>query len=186
MNYLKKFALGSIFLLTMNQTFAQKTEPAATAAKEDFLVIQGIVVDNESRLEGVTIRLYKGNSIIDSVYTGKNGAFQFTLGKDYYYAIEYSRVGYENTCVLINTTRWDVDPQNEENGYQVDFEVELVPEIPNKHTLALSSEDLDVLDFPKVMIGYKAGDDEGFYSDKKYMKGVKESLKKIKESTKGK
>jgi len=184
MKWLKTIAQRSILLLTIHQAFAQKT--AAIAAKEDFLVIQGIVVDNESRLEGVTIRLFKGNSKIDSIYTGKNGAFQFTLGKDYYYAIEYSRIGYENTCVLINTNRWDVDPQNEDNGYQVDFEVELITEIVNKNELALAADDFDALDFPKVIIGYKAGDDEGFYSDKKYMKTVKESLKKIKDTAKKK
>ncbi len=184
MNCFSKIALFSSFICSVNHAFAQKTE--ASAPKEDFLVIQGIVVDNETRLEGVTIRLFKGNSKIDSVYTGKNGAFQFTLGKDYYYAIEYSRVGYENTCVLINTNRWDVDPQNEDNGYQVDFEVELLSEIANKQNLALGAEELDALDFPKVMIGYKAGEDEGFYSDKKYMKTVKESLKKIKDTAKAK
>ncbi len=184
MKCIPKVALCSMLLFSASQSFAQKTE--VSAPKEDFLVIQGIVVDNESRLEGVTIRLFKGNSKIDSVYTGKNGAFQFTLGKDYYYAIEYSRVGYENTCVLINTNRWDVDPPNEDNGYQVDFEVELLSEIANKQNLSLSEKDLDVLDFPKVMIGYKAGEDEGFYSDKKYMKSVKESLKKIKDTAKAK
>lgn len=184
MNYIKKGTFLAAFMLTTCNLFAQNKE--AAPVKEDFLVIQGIVVDNEARLEGVTIRLYKGNSKIDSIYTGKNGAFQFTLGKDYYYAIEYSRVGYENTCVLINTNRWDVDPQNEDNGYQVDFEVELIAEIPNKQNLNLSSDVLDALDFPKVMIGYKAGEDEGFYSDKKYMKSVKESLKKIKDTAKAK
>jgi hypothetical protein len=181
---MKKITLLPILFILATQLFAQNA--AEPAVKEDFLVIQGIVVDNEARLEGVTIRLYKGNSKIDSIYTGKNGAFQFTLGKDYYYAIEYSRIGYENTCVLINTNRWDVDPQNEDNGYQVDFEVELIAEIPNKQNLALSPDVIDALDFPKVMIGYKAGEDEGFYSDKKYMKSVKESLKKIKDTAKAK
>jgi hypothetical protein len=184
MNWLKKITLAAFSLLAVNISFAQNEAP--TTVKEDFLVIQGIVVDNDSRLEGVTIRLFKGNSKIDSIYTGKNGAFQFTLGKDYYYAIEYSRIGYENTCVLINTNRWDVDLPNEDNGYQVDFEVELITEIPNKHNLVLAPEDLDALDFPKVMIGYKAGEDEGFYSDKKYMKAIKESLKKIKDTAKAK
>ncbi|HRG57596.1 MAG TPA: hypothetical protein PK323_01490 [Bacteroidia bacterium] len=184
MNWIKIAAVKSVFIIASTQLFAQKSEPAAP--KEDFLVIQGIVVDDEARLEGVTIRLFKGNSKIDSIYTGKNGAFQFTLGKDYYYAIEYSRIGYENTCVLINTNRWDVDPQNEDNGYQVDFEVELISEIPNKNNLNLPTDVLDALDFPKVMIGYKAGEDEGFYSDKKYMKTVKESLKKIKDTAKAK
>jgi hypothetical protein len=100
--------------------------------------------------------------------------------------MEFSRVGYENTCVLINTNRWDVDPPNEDNGYQVDFEVELITELVNKANMPLTAEDLDVLDFPKVMIGYKAGEDEGFYSDKKYMKSVKESLKKIKNTANAK
>lgn len=184
MNWLKKIILASVLLNMANQSVAQNA--SLPAPKEDFLVIQGIVVDNETRLEGVTVRLFKGNSKIDSVYTGKNGAFQFTLGKDYYYAIEYSRVGFENTCVLINTNRWDVDPQNEDNGYQVDFEVELLAEIPNKNNLKMPAEDLDVLDFPKVMIGYKAGEDEGFFSDRKYVKTVKESLKKIKDAAKAK
>jgi hypothetical protein len=184
MNWNKKIIFALILLCASVKSFAQKNNEIV--AKEDFLVIQGIVVDNEARLEGVTIRLFKGNTKIDSVYTGKNGAFQFTLGKDYYYAIEYSRVGYENTCVLINTNRWDVDPQNEDNGYQVDFEVELMAELPNKNDLKLPFEDMDVLDFPKVMIGYKSGEDEGFFSDKKYVKTVKESLKKIKTTAKAK
>jgi hypothetical protein len=184
MKCIPKVAICAMLSFSASLSFAQKTE--ISAPKEEFLVIQGIVVDNDARLEGVTIRLFKGNSKIDSVYTGQNGAFQFTLGKDYYYAMEYSRVGYENTCVLINTNRWDVDPPNEDNGYQVDFEVELLAEIPNKQNLSLSEQDLDVLDFPKVMIGYKAGEEEGFYSDKKYMKSVKESLKKIKDTAKAK
>jgi hypothetical protein len=184
MNCIQKLSLCAALLFSANHSIAQKTE--ASAPKEDFLVIQGIVVDNDVRLEGVTIRLFKGNSKIDSIYTGKNGAFQFTLGKDYYYAMEFSRVGYENTCVLINTNRWDVDPPNEDNGYQVDFEVELITELVNKANMSLTAEDLDVLDFPKVMIGYKAGEDEGFYSDKKYMKSVKESLKKIKNTANAK
>jgi hypothetical protein len=45
---------------------------------------------------------------------------------------------------------------------------------------------MDVIDFPKVLIGYKAGEDEGFFSDKKYVKSTRESLKKIKESAKAK
>jgi hypothetical protein len=36
------------------------------------------------------------------------------------------------------------------------------------------------------MIGYKSGEDEGFFSDKKYVKTVKESLKKIKTTAKAK
>ncbi len=185
--FLKVFFLF-VILFGINPLYAQKdkeSEPQQSAS-EDFLLIQGIVVDGESRLEGVTIRLYKGNTKIDSVYTGKNGTFKFTLGGDYYYAMEYSRVGYENTCVLINTNRWDVAPQDEDNGYQVDFEVELIPEISNKNALSLSAVDLDVLDFPKVLIGYKAGEEEGFFSDKKYTKEVKESLKKVKLSAKKK
>ncbi|MCC6250865.1 MAG: hypothetical protein IT238_00210 [Bacteroidia bacterium] len=184
---MKHFSSLIIFVLTLlcvTKTQAQKSKEES--ASDDFLVIQGIVVDNETRLQGVTIRLFKGNSKIDSVYTGKNGAFQFNLGKDYLYAIEYSRVGYENTCVLINTNRWDVDAQDEDNGYQIDFEVELIPEISNKNTMGLSPEDIDILDFPKVLIGYKSGEDEGFYSDKKYVKSVKESLKKIKTASKKK
>lgn len=184
MNWLNQITLVSIALFTSSISFGQNS--TVPPPKEDFLVIQGIVVDDETTLEGVTIRLFKGNSKIDSVYTGKNGAFQFSLGKEYYYAMEFSRVGYENTCVLINTNRWDVDPQNEDNGYQVVFEVELINEIPNKSSLALTAEDYDVLDFPKVMIGYKAGEDEGFVSDKIYMKSVKESLKKIKNTAKAK
>ena len=184
MNCFSKLALFSSLFFSANPTFAQKT--ATSAPKEYFLVIQGIVVDNDARMEGVTIRLFKGNSKIDSIYTGKNGAFQFTLGKDYYYAMEYSRVGYENTCVLINTNRWDVDLQNEDKSYQLDFEVELLPEITNKQSLSLAAEDIDVLDFPKVIIGYRSGEDQGFYSDKKYMKSVKESLKKIKDTAKAK
>jgi hypothetical protein len=120
------------------------------------------------------------------VYTDSEGSFKFELGKDDYYAIEYTRVGYENTSVLINTNRWDVEPQDENNGYQVDFEVDLIPEIPNKNQLKLSKDDTDVLDFPKVLIGYKSGEDEGFFSDKKYIKYTRESLKKIKDASKGK
>ena len=181
---IKKLALGTIFLLGINYADAQKTEVAPVL--DDFLTVKGIVVDNESILEGVVVRLFKGNSKIDSVYTGKNGSFEFNLGKDYYYAIEYSRVGYENTCVLINTNRLDVEKENEDNVYQVNFEVELIDEIPNKHNLILPAEDLDALDFPKVMIKYKNGEDEGFHPDKAYTKSLKESLKKIKEAAKAK
>lgn len=183
MNNVTKLYTGIFLLLSSGLALAQNEVTAPP--KEDFLVIQGIVVDEESRLEGVTIRLFKGNTKIDSIYTGKNGAFQFTVGKDYFYAIEYSRVGYENTCVLINTNRPNVDPKHEDNGYQVDFEVDLIPEIENKQNLSLSSEDWDVLDFPKVIICYKdMGEDEGFISDNKYNKSVKESLKKLKASAK--
>jgi hypothetical protein len=181
---IKKLTLGSIFLSSINFAFAQKTDVAPVV--DDFLTVKGIVVDSESVLEGAVVRLFKGNSKIDSVYTNKNGSFEFTLGKDYFYAIEYSRVGYENTCVLINTNRTDVEKENEDNAYQVNFEVELIDEIPNKHNLVVPAEDLDALDFPKVMIKYKNGEEEGFYPDNAYTKTIKESLKKIKVAAKAK
>lgn len=168
----------ALSLVFINQVNAQKKIPAAQV--DDFLTIQGQVIGKETILDGVTIRLFKGNSSVDSVYTGKNGAFQFKLSKDLYYAIEFDKFGYEKTSVLINTNRWDVDPQNEDNAYQVDFEVELMEEIDGKDKLPLTAVDYDVLDFPKVLIGYKAGEEEGFHSDKKYLKVVKEDLKKIK------
>jgi hypothetical protein len=184
MKCITKLTLQCLLIILATQSFAQKKE--VKAPNEDFLVIQGRVTDNGPRVKGVTVRLFKGNSKIDSVYTGKNGEFQFSLGKDYFYTIELSKFGFENTCVLINSSRWDVDPQNEDKRYQVDFEVELIPEIENKKNLSLSEQYLDVIDFPKVIIGYMSGEDEGFYSDKKYMKYVKESLKKIKDTAKTK
>ncbi len=179
MKWFSKLSKTCIFLLTINQGIAQETVPANDT--DGFLEIQGIVVVKDFRLEGVTVRLFKGNSKVDSVYTGKNGGFQFDLGKDCYYAMEFSRVGFENTCVVINTYR-NVPKPKKERGYLVEFEVELIPEVTNKSEL--SSEDIDALDFPKVMIVYTAGKDEGFYSDKKYLKSVKESLKKIKPNPK--
>ena len=184
MNHTLKHAATAVLLLTSIDMFAQKK--AGSQQKDNFLMIKGVVVDDGDKLEGVNIRLFKGNNIVDSVYTDSEGSFKFALGKDDYYAIEYTRVGYENTSVLINTNRWDVEPQDENNGYQVDFEVDLIPEIPNKNQLKLSKDDTDVLDFPKLLIGYKSGEDEGFFSDKKYVKSTRDSLKKIKDAAKGK
>jgi len=100
----------AILLLTSMHSIAQKN--AGAKQEDNFLLIKGIVVDDGDKLEGVNIRLFRGNNIVDSVYTNSEGSFKFDLVKDDYYAIEYSRVGYENTSVLINTNRWDVEPQD--------------------------------------------------------------------------
>lgn len=180
MRILLSFVLILLTLYTRVSAQNKETVPEVY----DFLKVEGIVVDDETRLEDVTIRLFKGNSKVDSVYTGKNGHFEFVLGKDLFYSMEFEKYGYEKTVVLINTNRYQVDEENQDNSYVVGFEVELIEEIKTKNNLGLSPEDKDFFDFPRVIIGYKGGEEEGFFNDSKYLKNIKSELKKIKETAK--
>ena len=63
MKCITKLTLQCLLIILATQSFAQKK--VVKAPNEDFLVIQGKVTDNGPRVQGVTVRLFKGNSKID-------------------------------------------------------------------------------------------------------------------------
>jgi hypothetical protein len=155
-------------------------EKTAEAEQEGFFRIRGLVTCDDVKQEGAVVRLYQGNVKVDSTYTGKGGKFSFILLKDQEYTIEILKYSYEPSLVKINTFRKKVDPENENNYYDLAIEAELVPEIRNKEG---RDEELDILDFPIAEIYYNNKEDM-FVNNTKYTKYIKSEIKKIRASSK--
>lgn len=146
--------LTSFALLTIN-SFAQ-SEENAESERYDVLDIGGTISHGEDMIEGVSVKLYESNNVVDDITTKKNGKFKFTLLSNYIYTIELSKKGYYSKKVSVNTRI----PAEVDDTYKFLFDLSM--DSKEEKTL-----DKYLADYPAVLIEYSAKKDE-FTFDKKY------------------
>jgi len=91
---LKKFTSIFIFLLIVVCGYSQK---------QIGLRIEGKVKEDKSKLDGVTVTLYKGTTVVNSLVTTKSGLFSFLLDFNNDFIIQLSKNGYTAKKLKINT-----------------------------------------------------------------------------------
>lgn len=78
----------------------------ATANEGDkTLTLVGVVVDNQTPLKGVQIKLYEGEILIEEGMTDVKGNFTFTLLPDRNYKVVVDKFGYTQKSIRIRTPK---------------------------------------------------------------------------------
>lgn len=96
--YLSGVILVSIFLLSFNPTtISSELQTNSVLAVSGRVMLDGKTIDN------VLISIFRDNEIIDSIYTGPNGKFNYDLSINSYYALIFDNSGEYHKTLVIET-----------------------------------------------------------------------------------
>ena len=94
--YLFGVLLVSIFLLSSN-TLPESLQ----LANESVLTISGRVMLDGKTIDKIKISIFQDNQLIDSIFSGPSGKFNFDLLLNYHYALIFDNFGdYQKTLVI--------------------------------------------------------------------------------------
>lgn len=129
-----------------------------------FLPVSGVVKDGKTRVEGAQIKLYCGNTVVNTFQTRKNGKFEMELDLGADYTIEVLKEGYIPKRIGINTAS-EVDYKRMEYlPYGVDISLTAISNMAGVNT--------DVLDYPFALVSYDHND-RLFLHNEEYTEGMK-------------
>lgn len=100
-----------IFLLFFLYLFSQ-----GSYAQRFVLRVDGLVLNENEKLDGVSITVYRNEEFVKKVVTEGNGRFRFELDYDSDYIIVFSKYGFIDKKVSVNTD--GVPPEDQDFGHE--------------------------------------------------------------------
>lgn len=135
------------------------------------LDISGVVKKEEdnSRLEGAIINIYRNGAKVQSVNTERSGKFVIPLEPDGNYKIEVTKPGHVKKFIEVSTK--GVPPEDAKYGFEFPVQFTLFEEIP----------DLDISILKKPLAKIRFNPNTGYFDyDEEYLKEVKKELERLK------
>ncbi|MGD1844822.1 MAG: OmpA family protein [Salibacteraceae bacterium] len=112
LHFAHKLPLVAVFGLFLIFSF---TETDAQTTSKGFLTLKGKVVDEGSKLSGVTIKVEKAGQEIEQQITDNKGRFEFRLKFDADHKVFFSKPGYVDLILEVLTAQvpsadWSIEP----------------------------------------------------------------------------
>ncbi|MCX6296139.1 MAG: hypothetical protein NTX97_08730 [Bacteroidetes bacterium] len=167
---LSKLLFSVTLILTSYSAIGQKDLSQAKDTS-DCLEINGLAIEKNVPINGVTVKLYKENEEmqweeVTSVEYHEH-SFNFNLKRNSYYTIEISKEGYVTRSIGISTKLPDNIITVGSAKFLFEFDVELFKEKKGVNDY--------YLDFPVALIKYNETN-QIFEYDTKYTKHIKEKI----------
>lgn len=128
--------------------------------------VAGAVYEDIMPLQGATVKLYKGNSVLETIKTSGNSRFQFTLEANNEYSIRISKDGYYTKRIDFNTSA----PDDAILNFTTEFEVGLMK--------TCDGVDASILDKPIDIVRYNSNR-QAFVSDEGHYQSMRNKLTQL-------
>lgn len=138
-----------------------------TLKKENKLRIMGRVEYDKERIEGVAVKLYKGNELIMDVVTDKSGRYEAELDFGHEYMFHFSKAGYLNKMFAVDAK--NNLPKEPLNHPAFPVNVLMIP------MEKFEGVDMDVLEFPFALVRFNKRF-QLFDNDPKYTQNMSRAL----------
>ncbi|MBN1159356.1 MAG: tetratricopeptide repeat protein [Bacteroidales bacterium] len=156
------YRITFLFLLSVMFMSVNGQDAASSAS----LNVRGVSELDMEPLPGATATLYEGGKRINSVRTGTDGRFSFTLEVNRQYTIEISKEGLISKRISFNTTM----PDEEKGVWTSEFSMGLVR--------FCDGVDYSILDEPVDVVEFDAGRRE-FVSNKEYVSRMRPKIEDV-------
>ena len=141
--------------------------PVHMVKKGDGLLITGRVAYDKKRIEGVSVRLYKGNELIMDEVTDKNGRYEAVLEFGHEYMFHFRKDGYLSKMFAVDAK--NNLPKEEIQNPAFAVNVIMLP------IEKFNGVDMDMLEFPFAFISYHKRY-QAFDFDPKYTQNMSRAL----------
>lgn len=162
MNVVGKFWLKilSLFLLV----FCLSVSSSALSSKKDSILLTGKVYNNEERVTGLVVNVYKENELIRVFHAKSSHHFRLYLPKNEMLTIEITAPNFHSKCFFFDT---NVPSELKRlPSYQFDMDIFSEKELEGVNT--------SFLDFPAGLVKYHPKK-KVFLRDKAYTKKIKKA-----------
>lgn len=153
------------------------TVPSAQAnnlqQREDSILLEGSVFNNETKVENAIIRVYINNKLYKSVKVSRSNKFKTNLPFNQMLTIEIAAPGFHSKRFMMDTNV----PESEKSRMRYTFDMDIFSEEEMKGV------NTSLLDFPVGLVHYDEKKGE-FVHDKKYTKQMKKEYFNLLEQAK--
>lgn len=171
---MKSFKIGVFLFLGFFTCFSIPSAHASNLQqKEDSILLEGSVFNNESRVENAIIRVYINNKLYKTVEVARSNKFKTNLPFNQMLTIEITAPGFHSKRFMMDTNV----PESEKSRMRYTFDMDIFSEEE------MEGVNTSLLDFPVGLVYYDEKKGE-FVHDKKYTKQMKKEYFNLLEQAK--